>query len=440
MKTTDIEGSLYLPRVKGFTGEVNLPGSKSIANRSLLLAALAEGSTTLENIPDADDVRIMIEALRQLGVKIERQGTMLVVYGCSGVFPVQAGEINLENAGTALRPMVALLAIAGGSYTVDGNEAMRKRPIYDLVYALSEAGIDISCENGNPPVHINSTGLEADQLKVSGRTSSQFLSALLMAAPLAKNPLEIIVTDEAVSRPYIDLTLATMSEFGIEVVRNGYSNFRIKPEMYRSPEKKRIEGDATAASYYAAAGALPDSGPVTIFGLNRNSPQGDVQFISLLSSMGARVEWKEGSVTVTGEVLDAPDVDMNDMPDAAMTLAVLALFSRGVTHIRNIGNLRVKESERITGLHTELEKFGAFVEEETDALHITPPARLQKALVNTYQDHRMAMAFSLLSFGTDLEIHDPGCVSKTYPNFFKDFLPLGQTMEAASSWNRIKNS
>lgn len=438
---------LALPRITRIAGQVALPGSKSIANRALLLAALAEGTTRVSNLPLADDVQILIATLPQLGVRtrvLESVGsgglasgnspavTALEVQGVGGPFPISSGTLNLENAGTAFRPLTALLAAGQGEFVIDGNAQMRERPIRDLVAGLSQLGVEIACEDsGCPPVRLQARGLVGGAVDMSGRVSSQYISAVLMAAPFATTEdLAIVLPTEPVSKPYIDLTIAMMADFGVIVGREGYRQFRTaRGQRYRSPGEYRIEGDASAATYFLGAGALPGQGPVRVTGLSRESRQGDVRFAGLLRDMGAQIsygpDYIEASGPPAGEQLRAIDRDMNDMPDAAMTAAVLALFADGESHIRNIANLRVKESERIRGLRAELEKLGASIIEEADALHITPPARgLREASIATYQDHRMAMAFALAAFGTPLTIHDPACVSKTYTRFFDDFLPL----------------
>ncbi|MCB1317695.1 MAG: 3-phosphoshikimate 1-carboxyvinyltransferase, partial [Leptospiraceae bacterium] len=332
-----------------------------------------------------------------------------------------------------LRPLCAVLAAGHGTYTIDGNEQMRKRPIGDLVRALRQLGVQIECRNSNyPPVTIHADGVAGGNATISGSVSSQFVSALLMMAPLIEpgNRLTIELKNDPVSKPYIDLTLFLMKDFGVDVERDGFIRFIIDSGQYDNPGSYYIEGDATAATYFLAAGALPGCGPVRVEGLGADSIQGDVEFTELLMDMGAVItlgpDWIESRGPAAGEKLKALNVDMNAMPDAAMTLAVMALFCDGKTSIRNIANLRVKESERIRGLKTELEKFGARVKEEKDALHITPPAKLKSAAVDTYQDHRMAMAFALAAYGADIQIKNPSCISKTYPQFFRDFLPLCQ--------------
>ncbi len=437
---------LKIPRLRSIAGSVRLPGSKSIANRALLLAALAEGKTRVTNLPIADDVQILIRTLPELGIKTQSAEpaglvTDLEIEGAGGPFTVSQASINVENAGTAFRPLTALLAAGEGEFVLDGNAQMRERPIRDLVDGLKMLGVDVACEaNGCPPVRLRAAGIAGGIVKMSGTVSSQYISAVLMASPFARErDLEIELPEEPVSKPYIDLTIDMMADFGVLVGREGYRHFRTAAgQSYHSPGKYAIEGDASAATYFLGAGALPGCGPVRVQGLGRDSRQGDVAFAELLREMGASVEYGDGWIETRGAAtpgarLRAIDRDMNDMPDAAMTAAVLALFADGESHIRNIANLRVKESERIRGLRTELEKLGAIVREEHDALHITPPSGgLRPARIETYKDHRMAMAFALAAFGTELEILDPACVGKTYTRFFDDFLPLTDHSDAVS--------
>lgn len=412
------------------SGPVELPGSKSLANRALLLASLAKGKTLIKNIPSSDDVAVLLRTLPSLGVEVSGNGSEATIHGVGGIYPVSTANLNLENAGTALRPLVSILAASSGSFTIDGNEQMRKRPIGDLVAALQKLGVRIESNDGFPPVTIEADGLEGGEVSLSGAVSSQFISSLLLAAPLARNEITLTLADSPVSKPYIDMTVHCMLEFGVDVKREEYRKFHVPVKSYRSPGVYTIEPDATAASYFLAAGALPGCGPVRIKDLSFASIQGDLCFLDILKKMGAEIGYADNMIVIMGPSpskqpkLHAVDVDMNNMPDVAMTLAVLALFCDGESHIRNIANLRVKESERIRGLKTELEKLGAKVREEHDALHITPPEKFQNARIETYDDHRMAMAFSLAAFGADVEIMNPACVTKTFPNFFETFLPL----------------
>ncbi|MCE9600161.1 MAG: 3-phosphoshikimate 1-carboxyvinyltransferase [Spirochaetia bacterium] len=427
-KTLPVE--LTLKRTEKFQGSVALPGSKSIANRALLLAAVCGGKTEITGLPDAEDVEVLLRNLPTLGIRTEISENLVLVHGCNGPFPVEFASLRLENAGTALRPLVALLCAGHGNFTIDGNDQMRNRPIGDLVRGLARLGINITAIEKTvlnktdlyPPVKIQSTGFPGGETVLSGAVSSQFISAFLLAAPFARKPVRLVIAEEPVSKPYIDLTIHMMQEFSVRISRRGYAEFEIEPQQYKTPGVYRVEADATAATYFMSLGAL--AGPVTISSLGRDSAQGDVKYANLLRQMGANVEHSGDRITVRRGTLNGIDIDMNDMPDAAMTLAVLALFAKGTTTIRNIANLRVKESERIRGLATELTKLGAEVEEGEDSLTVHPPAQLKPARIETYKDHRMAMAFSLASFGTDVTILDPDCVRKTYTHYFRDYFAV----------------
>ena len=430
---------LLIRRATGADGSVFPPGSKSISNRALLLAALAEGTTSLYNLPSSDDVQVMLKNLPLLGVRTEGDVSSLTpeessrtpvrIVGAGGVFPVDGASLNLDNAGTAVRPMTAVLAACHGHFVVDGNDQMRRRPIGDLVDALVRLGVEATCPTGCPPVTLQSKGLHGGKTTVGGGVSSQYLTGLLMAAPLAREGMEIHMEGDLVSKPYVDITIRMMKDFGVIVENQDYRVFRVKAgQKYISPGDYFIESDASSATYFLGAGALPGSGPVTVHGLPQNSIQGDANFAGVIEALGGTIQYGENSITATGPAagtrLKALDIDMNAMPDAAMTLAVLALFCDGQTRIRNIENLRVKESERIQGLHSELVKLGASVEEYPDALFISPPEKARIASIETFHDHRMAMAFSLASFLTDLTIQDPDCVRKTFPGYFEAFLPI----------------
>ncbi len=431
-----LSSRLKIPRFHGYKGNVSLPGSKSIANRALLCAALSQGDTHIHNIPQAQDVEILIAALAQLGVAVNHKQTPFrgsySISGCGKPFPIQKAHLHLGNAGTSMRPLCAILCASHGHFILEGNKRMHERPISDLVEALASLGIDIKCQtNGCPPVEIHSKGLKGGKVKLSATTSSQFVSALLLAAPLGQQGMLIELTEEPVSQPYIDLTIAILKDFSISVEKKTSRSFYIPaPQSYISPQEFHIEGDATAATYFLGAGALPGCGPVRVHGIGSQSHQGDLQFLEILQQMGANTQIEKDSIEVQGPThhqmtrLRSLDTNMNAMPDAAMTLAVLALFTDGTTHIRGIGNLRLKESERIQGLKTGLEQLGAKVEAQNDSLHITAPKKLQPATIETYDDHRMAMAFSLAAYSTDVVIKNPSCTAKTYRNFFDDFLPL----------------
>ena len=413
-------------------GIVCLPGSKSISNRILLLAALARGNTTVHNLLASDDVERMLDALRLLGVNISNNGDeTVVIEGCGGSFPVKEADLFLGNAGTAFRPLTAVLALSGGHYRLSGVPRMHERPIGDLVDALSGLGADIRYlrNKGFPPLEINPAAPQsAARIAVRGDVSSQFLTALLMALPLAGRPITIEVIGELISKPYVDITLNLMARFGITIKRDGWSSFSI-PAHCRlvSPGEIHVEGDASGASYFLAAGAI-GGGPVRVQGVGRASIQGDVEFAAALARMGARIEmgenWIEASAPYDGK-LRAIDLDLNAIPDAAMTLAVAAIFADGTSYLRNIGSWRVKETDRIAAMAAELRKLGATVEEGTDFLRVTPPdgARLAHgAAIDTYDDHRIAMCFSLAAFGgVQVRINEPACVAKTFPDFFERF-------------------
>jgi len=403
-------------------GRVRLPGSKSISNRVLLLAALAAGETEVAGLLDADDTRVMREALGQLGVSFDGN----TVRGAGGAFPVKKAELHLGNAGTAFRPLTAALALSGGKYRLDGVPRMRERPIGDLVDALRGIGarIDYVKQEGFPPLAIHPGDISVEKrLKVRGDVSSQFLTALLMALPLTGKAARVDIVGELISRPYVELTLNMMRRFGQEVGRDGWKSFEVQARPYTSPGRVRVEGDASSASYFLAAGAL-GGGPVRVEGVGRDSIQGDVRFVEVLERMGALVSLGEDWIECSGKrPLRAIDMDMNHIPDAAMTAAVLALFADGPSAIRNIASWRVKETDRIAAMATELRKFGAGVEEGRDFLAITPPRKLANDVsVDTYDDHRMAMSLALVSLGgVDVGIRDPQCVAKTFPTFFEQW-------------------
>jgi len=413
---------LELKPARHARGSVRLPGSKSISNRVLLLAALAEGETELTGLLDADDTRVMREALAKLGVAFSGQR----VKGVGGPFPAKQADLFLGNAGTAFRPLTAALAFCGGEYRLSGVARMHERPIGDLVDALRGIGarIDYAGKEGFPPllVHPGSMRL-AGPVKVRGDVSSQFLTALLMALPLAAQDSHVEVIGELISRPYVDMTLNVMRRFGIEASRAGWESFSIPSSRYVSPGKIYVEGDASAASYFLAAGAI-GGGPVRVEGVGRGSIQGDVRFTEVLERMGATVSLGADWIEVSAKhKLRSFDLDLNHIPDAAMTAAVAALFATGTSRLRNIASWRVKETDRLAAMAAELRKLGAEVEEGGDFLRITPPAALGKdVLIETYDDHRIAMSFSLAALGhVPVRINDPACVAKTFPDFFAEF-------------------
>ncbi len=416
--------SLTLQPINRVNGEVNLPGSKSVSNRALLLAALAKGTTRLTNLLDSDDIRHMLNALKALGVsyQLSEDKTVCEVEGLGKAFDSeQALELFLGNAGTAMRPLAAALCLGGGEYVLTGEPRMKERPIGHLVDALREAGADITyLENENyPPLKINAKGLSGGTVTIDGSISSQFLTAFLMSAPLAQDDVTINIAGELVSKPYIDITLHIMKQFGVEVENNDYQTFKIKAgQSYVAPGDFLVEGDASSASYFLAAAAIK-GGEIKVTGIGKNSIQGDIQFADALEKMGAEIEWGDDYVISRVGQLKGIDMDYNHIPDAAMTIATTALFAEGTTAIRNVYNWRVKETDRLAAMATELRKVGAEVEEGEDYIIVKPTANLKHAAIDTYDDHRMAMCFSLVALSdTPVTINDPGCTSKTFPDYF----------------------
>jgi 3-phosphoshikimate 1-carboxyvinyltransferase len=416
------------------SGSVRLPGSKSISNRFLLLAALAEGETVVRDLLISDDVERMLDALKLLGIHWERQGqgNDFLVRGAGGAFPARQAELFLGNAGTAFRPLTAALALSNGQYRLAGVPRMHERPIGDLVDALRQLGADIRYlgNEGFPPLEIRPAPIRAGgRVTVRGEASSQFLTALLMALPLTGAGATVEVAGELISKPYIDITLMLMARFGVNVEQDGWRAFRIPAGVrYRSPGTVFVEGDASAASYFLAAGAIA-GGPVRVEGVGRDSIQGDVRFAEALQAMGASIEmgpnWIEAQAPASGR-LKALDLDCNHIPDAAMTLAVAALFAEGTTRLSNIASWRVKETDRIAAMATELRKLGATVEEGADYIAVSGGLTfVPNAVIDTYDDHRMAMCLSLACLGgVPVRINDPKCVNKTFPDYFERFAGL----------------
>ncbi|GAB5606428.1 bifunctional 3-phosphoshikimate 1-carboxyvinyltransferase/cytidylate kinase [Sideroxyarcus sp. TK5] len=423
-----------LPPLMSARGTVRLPGSKSISNRVLLLAALSEGETVVRDLLKSDDTDRMLGALTTLGIGVESLGDNAYrITGCAGDFPNKDAKLFLGNAGTAFRPLTAALALSGGSYELSGVARMHERPIGDLVDALRQLGADIKYlgNEGFPPLQISPAKLAGDTAQVRGDVSSQFLTGLLMALPLLDRTVKVEVVGELISKPYIEITLAMMARFGVTVQRDGWRSFTVAAgSRYVSPQEVFVEGDASSASYFLAAGAI-GGGPVRVEGVGQDSVQGDVCFAEELQKMGARItmgpNWMEAAGPADGQ-LKAIDLDCNHIPDAAMTLAVAALFATGTTTLRNIASWRVKETDRIAAMATELRKVGAMVEEGADYIRITPAVQLKHAAIDTYDDHRMAMCFSLVSFGTGVRINDPKCVAKTFPDYFTEFAKVTQAV------------
>ncbi|MDH4401637.1 MAG: 3-phosphoshikimate 1-carboxyvinyltransferase [Burkholderiaceae bacterium] len=430
---------LDLPHVKHVRGDVELPGSKSISNRVLLLAALALGSTRIDGLLESDDTAVMLNALQQLGVQVTRHTADSVTVQGVSRFAVDQADLFMGNAGTAIRPLTAVLALMGGHYGLSGVPRMHERPIRDLVDGLRDLGANLTYtgQEGYPPLLISPPGALSDRVRVQGSVSSQFLTAVLMAAPLAVarsgRPLVIEVLGELISKPYIDITLNLMARFGVQVERNGWQQFVVPARAaYSSPGQIYVEGDASSASYFLAMGAL-GLGPLRVLGVGQDSIQGDVAFADTVQAMGAHVKRDAASLEVSGidlakgQRLNAFDTDFNLIPDAAMTAAMLALFANGPCTLRNIGSWRVKETDRIFAMQTELQKLGAQVQSGPDWLRVSPieAGQWRDASIDTYDDHRMAMCFSLAAFGqARVRIMDPGCVSKTFPTYFEVFKGL----------------
>ncbi|WP_028108417.1 3-phosphoshikimate 1-carboxyvinyltransferase [Ferrimonas futtsuensis] len=423
---------LHLSPISRVDGVITLPGSKSISNRALLLATLAKGTTRLTNLLDSDDIRHMLNALDSLGVgyRYNKDAATIEVEGLGDrLARGQQVELYLGNAGTAMRPLAAALAIGSGKFVLTGEPRMKERPIGHLVEALAPLGADIRyLENpGYPPLAITAAELEGGEVAIDGSISSQFLTALLMVAPLLKTSLTIRVKGELVSKPYIDITLGMMARFGVEVQNNDYQSFVIGAgQQYVSPGDYLVEGDASSASYFLAAAAI-GGGSVEVRGVGTDSLQGDKHFADVLEAMGAKVEWGRDFIRCSRGDLKGVDMDMNAIPDAAMTIATTALFAKGPTTIRNIYNWRVKETDRLSAMATELRKVGAVVEEGEDYIRVDPVAELSHAEIETYNDHRIAMCFAMLAVGgQEVTILDPGCTAKTFPDFFERLAAISQ--------------
>jgi 3-phosphoshikimate 1-carboxyvinyltransferase len=432
---------LDLPALAHADGTVKLPGSKSISNRVLLLAALSQGTTQVHDVLDSDDTRVMLDALRQLGCSVDKTGDSVAITGLGGRLPTSPAQLFLGNAGTAMRPLAAALAVLGGDFTLSGVPRMHERPIGDLVDALRPLGCAITYtgNEGYPPLHIGKPTLKLDApIKVRGDVSSQFLTALLMALPLvAVKDVVIEVVGELISKPYIEITLNLLTRFGIQVQREGWQRFTIPAgSRYQSPGEIYVEADASSASYFIALGAIGTgtTGCIRIEGLGESSIQGDIRFIEAAAMMGAQIDSGPNHLNIRRGAwpLKAIDLDCNHIPDAAMTLAVMALYAQGTTTLRNIASWRVKETDRIAAMACELRKLGATVVEGADFIQVTPPAKpadWNSASIETYDDHRVAMCFSLAAFNPAhkmLRIEDPKCVAKTFPDYFEALFSVAQ--------------
>ena len=436
---------LDLPPLTGAQGAVTLPGSKSISNRVLLLSALCEGTTVVHDLLDSDDTRVMLQALRQLGCGVEVQGTTVTITGLGGrAWPAEAIEFFMGNAGTAMRPLTAALAVHGGDFTLKGVPRMHERPIGDLVDALRELGcvIDYLGNEGYPPLRVRQPALLLDKpIPVRGDVSSQFLTALLMALPLAAldRAITIEVVGELISKPYIEITLNLLARYGIAVERQGWARFVIPAgSRYQSPGSIHVEADASSASYFIALGAIAQGSGIRVNGVGADSIQGDIRFVEAAQLMGAQVKsgpnWLE--IMRGAWPLKGIELDCNHIPDAAMTLAVMALYADGPTTLTNIASWRVKETDRIVAMATECRKLGATVEEGPDwiKVHPLPASQWKHASIHTYDDHRVAMCFSLAAFnpaGLPVRIEDPKCVAKTFPDYFEALFQVARAETAS---------
>ena len=408
------------PLVRPPEATVTVPGSKSITNRAVLLAALADGRSELSGALFSEDTRYMIEALRALGVGVETDeaAARIAVDGCGGRWPATQADLFVGNAGTAMRFLAAALCLGRGRYRIDGTARMRERPIQELVDSLRQLGVKITCEGrGTPPVVIEARGLPGGIAELSAERSSQFLSALMLVAPYAERALTIRLRGTVIAQPYVDLTHEMMRQWGVELVRDGYREFRVESGQRYRPARYAIEPDASSAHYFWAAAALT-RGRVRVEGLTLDSLQGDVRFAPLLGEMGAGVSAEGNAMTVIGDRLAGIDVDLNAMSDTVPTLAAIAPFASSPVHIRNVAHLRWQESDRLRAVATELTRLGVRVEERDDGLSVWP-SPITPAAVHTYDDHRIAMAFALIGLKVPgIRIEDPGCVAKTFPDYF----------------------
>ena len=404
-----------------------VPGSKSLTNRALIVAALADGPSILTGALDSDDTRVMVDSLQKLGIQVEHDPATctIKVQGCANKIPRNQADLYVANSGTSLRFLTAMVSTASGTYRLDGTPRMRERPVFDLLQALNGLGADAvsDLKTGCPPVTVKASGLDGGYAFVRGDVSSQFLSGLLMALPYSRDTTSVEVEGVLVSKPYVAMTMAVMEAFGVRINNRKDRRFDIRPARYTG-RPYAIEPDASAASYMFAVAALTGS-TITVEGLGTDSIQGDIAFVDLLEHMGCTVVREKTATTVTGNPLRGIDVDMNAISDTVMTLAVVALFAQGITRIRNVGHIRHKETDRISALATELRKLGATVEEHPDGLYLFPPETITPARISTYDDHRMAMSFALAGLKAHgVTILDPGCVAKTYPGFWEDLAKL----------------
>jgi len=429
------------PLAGPFEDTLHPPGSKSLTNRALLIAALADGPSTLSGLLLSDDTRRMLEALTTLGldVDLDEEHHSATITGLGGKIPAKQATLDLGNAGTAMRPLAAACCLGprNAKYTLDGIARMRQRPIGELVDPLRQLGgkIDYLGDDGFPPLEVRGGGLKGGRVELGATLSSQFVTALLLVGPLMRNGLTIAFTDHVTSRPYVELTMGLMNRFGVQVeVDREFTTLRVEPGSYPAT-RYHVEPDASNATYFLAAAAAIPGSRCTIEGLGQSSLQGDAMFADVLAQMGADVDYTDDTITccaLAGSKLQGVDVDLNDMPDAAMTLATLGALAEGDTIIRNIGNWRVKETDRMAAMQTELNKLGCTVTIDGDDLHITPPAsgKITPAAIDTYDDHRMAMSFAVIGLPRQgVTINDPACVNKTYPEFFTDLRRLALSVK-----------
>ena len=417
--------SLKIPLSGPISAQLRIPGSKSLTNRALLIAALATGSSRLEGMLHSDDTRYMTQALEALGVRLESKEGALLVKGSAGKLGPYSQEIYVENAGTAARFLTAALGLGQGPYLLDGNARMRQRPIKDLIVALDPLGVTVKDINqtGCPPIRIEGQ-FKGGKVQLRGDQSSQYLSAIMITAPCAAGDTEIEIVGPLVSETYVEMTRQIMADFGAQSHWLGPKNLAIKGRQGYQGREYQIEGDASSASYFFALAAIT-GGEITVLGIQKNSTQGDLGLVGILEQMGCQVTWETGQVTLKGGPLKAVEVDMNSMSDVAPTLAVVALFAKGKTVINNVANMRIKECDRIQAVTSELGKLGAVCAQWPDGLSVEGLGNLRGASLATYDDHRMAMAFALAGVKVSgVEIENPGCVSKTFPDFFETFLPL----------------
>ena len=430
----------FIPTVGRVEGRIRPPGSKSISNRALVCAALAKGQSHLTGLLVSEDTEVMIDSWHRLGIKVEQQadGTAANVWGCGGELPIHRADLFVANSGTTIRFMTAALSACHGEFVLDGVARMRQRPIGDLLEALQRAGV--RCESLNaehpdcPPVRLLAEGLPGGRIEVEGNVSSQFLSGLLLASPYSRQPLEIAVVGELVSRPYVAMTTEVMRQFGAKVSCIADDAWRIEPSPYQGLAYD-IEPDASAASYFWATAAIT-GGEVTVEGLSSESLQGDVHFCDALQAMGCAVDWRENAITVRGGHLKGVDLDMSNISDTVQTLAIVALFAEGPTRVRGVAHNRFKETDRIGDLAVELRKLGAQVDEHEDGLTIRPAKTYQAAQLATYSDHRMAMSFALAGLRIEgIAIENPACTAKTYPQYFEDLSKLiGKAVQRRSGF------